>query len=43
VCCKENAVFDLLLRRGTVIDGTGAARRQADIAVQGEQIDEIGK
>jgi N-acyl-D-amino-acid deacylase len=34
---------DLLIRNGTVIDGTGAARRQADIAVSGGKIAEIGK
>jgi len=35
--------YDLLIKNGTVIDGTGAPRRQADIAVSGGKIAEIGK
>src|SRR5437763_8009749 len=35
--------YDLLIRNGTVIDGTGALRRQADIAVKNGRIAEIGK
>ena len=35
--------FDLLIRNGTVIDGTGAPRRQADVAVAGGRIVEVGK
>lgn len=34
--------FDLLIRGGTVIDGTGAPARGADVAVRGRQIVEIG-
>ena len=34
--------FDLLVRGGVVIDGTGAARRHADVGVQGDRIAEIG-
>ena len=33
---------DLVIRGGTVIDGTGAAGRQADVAVDGDRIAEIG-
>ena len=36
-------MYDLLIKNGTVIDGTGASRRQADIAVAGGKIAEIGK
>ena len=36
------ATFDLLLKGGTVIDGTGAPRFQADIAVRDGKIVEIG-
>lgn len=35
--------YDLLVRNGTVIDGTGAPRYQADVAVAGSQIVKIGK
>ena len=34
--------FDLLLRGGTLVDGTGAARRTADLAVRGDRIVAIG-
>ena len=33
----------LLLRGGTVIDGTGAARRTADVAVDGDRIAAVGR
>jgi N-acyl-D-aspartate/D-glutamate deacylase len=35
--------YDLLIRSGTVIDGSGAPRFQADIAVKDGRIAEIGK
>src|SRR4030081_503570 len=35
--------YDLLIKNGTVIDGTGAPRRQADVAVADGKIAEIGK
>ena len=35
--------YDLLIKGGTVIDGTGAPRRQADIAVKDGKIAEIGR
>ncbi|HEX3864067.1 MAG TPA: amidohydrolase family protein [Stellaceae bacterium] len=35
--------YDLLIKNGTVIDGTGAPRRRADIAVANGRIAEIGK
>jgi len=35
--------YDLLIKNGTVIDGTGANRRQADVAVKDGKIAEIGK
>ena len=34
---------DLLLRGGTVIDGTGGARRTADVAVSGDRISATGR
>jgi N-acyl-D-amino-acid deacylase len=36
------ATFDLVLRGGTVIDGTGSQRRRADVGVQGDRIAAIG-
>jgi N-acyl-D-amino-acid deacylase len=35
--------YDLLIKNGTVVDGTGSARRQADVAVKDGKIAEIGK
>jgi N-acyl-D-aspartate/D-glutamate deacylase len=34
--------FDLLIRNGTIVDGTGAPRRKADIGVKGDRIAHIG-
>ncbi|HEY8515104.1 MAG TPA: D-aminoacylase [Candidatus Binatia bacterium] len=36
-------MHDLVIRSGTVVDGTGAPRKQADIAVDGGRIVAIGK
>ena len=35
--------FDLLIKNGTVVDGTGGPSRRADVAIAGGQIIEIGK
>jgi N-acyl-D-amino-acid deacylase len=35
--------FDLVIRNGVVIDGTGSPRFEADVAVEGEKISAIGK
>ena len=35
--------YDLLIRNGTIIDGTGAARYQGDVAVKGGKIAALGK
>ncbi|MSQ55207.1 MAG: amidohydrolase [Betaproteobacteria bacterium] len=35
--------FDLLIRNGTLIDGTGAPQRSADVAISGGKIVEVGK
>ena len=34
--------FDLVIRSGTVVDGTGAPPRTADIAIDGDRIVEVG-
>ena len=35
--------YDLVIKNGTVIDGTGAFRRRADVAVKDGKVAEIGK
>ncbi|HEV2826533.1 MAG TPA: D-aminoacylase [Pyrinomonadaceae bacterium] len=35
--------YDLLIRNGTIIDGSGAPRRRADIAIKGDRIVRIGR
>ena len=35
--------YDLLIKNGTIVDGTGSPRFRADVAVTGGQIAEIGK
>ncbi|MFL6247818.1 MAG: D-aminoacylase, partial [Thermoanaerobaculia bacterium] len=39
---KDPAAFDILIRNGTLIDGTGAARTRADIAIRNDTIAAIG-
>jgi N-acyl-D-aspartate/D-glutamate deacylase len=36
--CQATPAYDLLIVGGTVIDGTGAPRRAADVAIRGDQI-----
>ena len=36
-------MHDLVIRNGRVVDGTGAAARSADIAIDGERIVEVGE
>ena len=37
-----DAAYDVVLRGGTVIDGTGAPSRQADVAIRDDRIVEVG-
>lgn len=39
----SDAQYDLVIRGGDVIDGTGAARRRADVAMRGDAIVAIGE
>src|ERR1044071_9400804 len=34
--------FDILIRNGDVIDGTGAPRKQADVGISGDAIARVG-
>lgn len=35
-------MFDVLIRNGTVIDGTGAERTRADVGIRGDRIEGVG-
>src|SRR3546814_13940579 len=39
----EQVMHDLVIRRGIVVDGTGAERRVADVAVDGGRIVGVGR
>ena len=39
---RQPDAYDLVLRGGTVIDGTGAARFRADVAIAGDRIAAVG-
>ncbi len=36
-------MYDILIRGGDVVDGTGSARRRADVAIQGDRVVAIGE
>jgi N-acyl-D-amino-acid deacylase len=40
---RSEEVFDLLVRGGDVVDGTGAARRRADVVVRGDRVVAVGE
>lgn len=40
--CARTADFDVLIRGGLLIDGTGAPRRSADVGVRGDRIAMVG-
>src|SRR5215203_6921200 len=39
---NDPAAFDIVIRNGTVINGTGAARTRADVGIRGDTIAAIG-
>ena len=40
---EDNDMLDLIIRGGTVVDGTGAAPALADIGIKGDRIVAVGK
>ena len=36
-------MFDLIIKNGTIIDGTGRLRYQDDIGINGDKIESIGR
>jgi N-acyl-D-aspartate/D-glutamate deacylase len=42
IACDAPAPYDLIVRGGSVIDGTGSAARRADIGIKGDRIRGIG-
>ena len=40
---EHQVSYDLVIRNGTIVDGTGAAARPADIGVSGDRIVAVGK
>jgi N-acyl-D-amino-acid deacylase len=41
--CEASPTFDLVIRHGLVVDGTGAAAFAADVAVAGDRIGAVGE
>jgi N-acyl-D-amino-acid deacylase len=42
VVTRQPPVFDVIIRGGTVYDGTGAAGRRADVGIRGDRITAVG-
>lgn len=43
IACNPSPDFDVLIKNGTIVDGTGKARYQGDIGINGEKIAAIGE
>lgn len=41
--CSDPVTYDLILRGGTIVDGSGAESYQGDVAINGDQIAAIGQ
>ena len=41
--CHRPASYDIVIRGGTLIDGTGAAGRRGDLAIRGDSIIALGE
>jgi N-acyl-D-amino-acid deacylase len=41
-CAQTTTEYDLIIRSGTVIDGTGSAKQTADVAISGGTVAKIG-
>jgi N-acyl-D-amino-acid deacylase len=39
---QDSGLYDLILKGGTVVDGTGAPRQRADVGVRGASIEAVG-
>src|SRR5436189_5605544 len=39
---RATATFDIIIRNGDVIDGTGAPRKHADVGIRGDTIVSVG-
>jgi N-acyl-D-amino-acid deacylase len=42
VSCSRSATYDVIVRGGTLYDGSGSAPRRADVAIVGDTIAEVG-
>ncbi|HEY3670577.1 MAG TPA: amidohydrolase family protein, partial [Acidimicrobiia bacterium] len=40
---EDTGMYDILIRGGDLVDGTGSARRRADVAIQGDRVVAIGE
>ncbi len=40
--CTSKFQFDIIIKNGTIVDGTGTQRYKADIGIKGDSISEIG-